>query len=210
MIPTNAAAGVRLVVLSAGFSTRLGTPKALSRIRGVTLLRKTVRTLAPLAAARVIVVLPPRAVRARAELCGERVDVVVSRRRSQGLSASVKSGLFRARYSAAVLILPVDLPWLERREIARLIARWRSSRRAVVARRVGDRAGTPLVLPRRLYARAQRIGGDLGLRNLVNGLPEDELKLVELPSAALDVDTPEDLRRARRRLRAFASGCRQD
>jgi len=87
------------------------------------------------------------------------------------LSASVRAGLFRARYSAAVLILPVDLPWLECREIARLIARWRLSRRSVVARRVGERAGTPLVLPRRLYAQAQRIGGDLGLRNLVNGLP---------------------------------------
>jgi molybdenum cofactor cytidylyltransferase len=209
MIPTNAAAGVRLVVLSAGFSARLGSPKALSRVRGVTLLRKTVRMLAPLAAARVIVVLPPRAVRARAELRGERVDIAVSRRRAQGLSASVKSGLFRARYSAAILILPVDLPWLERREIARLIARWRSSRRGVVARRVGDRGGTPLLLPRRLYAKAQRIGGDLGLKNLVNGLPEDELELVELPSAALDVDTPEDLRRARRRLRAFATGYRQ-
>jgi molybdenum cofactor cytidylyltransferase len=205
----NVAAGVRLVVLSAGFSARLGSSKALSRIRGETLLRKTVRTLAPLAAARIIVVLPPRAARARAELRGERVDVAVSRRRSQGLSASVKSGLFRARFSAAVLILPVDLPWLERREIAHLIARWRSARRAVVARRVGDRAGTPLILPRRLYAKALRIGGDLGLRNLVNGLPDDELELVELPSAALDVDTREDLERARRRPRLFASGIRQ-
>jgi molybdenum cofactor cytidylyltransferase len=209
MIPTNADAGVRLVVLSAGFSARLGSPKALAGIRGVTLLRRTVRTVAPLAAARVIVVLPPRAVRARAELRGERVDVAVSRRRSLGLSASVRAGLFRARYSAAVLILPVDLPWLECREVARLIARWRSSRRSVVARRVGDRAGTPLVLPRRLYAQAQRIGGDLGLKNLVNGLPADELELLDLPSAALDVDTPEDLRLARRRLRGLQSGSRQ-
>ena len=56
MIPTNAVAGVRLVVLSAGLSARLGSPKALARIRGVTLLRRTLRTVAPLAAARVIVV----------------------------------------------------------------------------------------------------------------------------------------------------------
>ena len=40
---------------------------------------------------------------------------------------------------------------------------------------------------------AQRIGGDLGLRNLVNSLPADELELLDLPSAALDVDTSEDL-----------------
>ena len=54
MIPTNAAPGLRIVVLSAGHSTRLGSAKALARIRGVTLLRKTVRALSPLAAGRML------------------------------------------------------------------------------------------------------------------------------------------------------------
>ena len=113
----------------------------------------------------------------------------------------MKCGLFRARYSAAILFLPVDLAGLDPRELGRAIARWQSSRRAVVARRVGTRAGTPLILPHRLYPRARRIGGDLGLRDLVNDLPRDEVTLIELPSAALDVDTRADLRSARRRLR---------
>jgi molybdenum cofactor cytidylyltransferase len=201
MIPTNAAPGLRIVVLSAGYSARLGSAKALARIRGMTLIRKTVRALSPLAAGRIIVVLPPRASRARAELRGHRVDFVESRHRSRGLSASVKCGLLRARYSAAILFLPVDLACLDARELERAIGRWQSSRRAVIARRVGTGAGTPLILPRRLYARARKIGGDLGLRDLVNALPRDELRLIELPSAALDVDTREDLERARRRLR---------
>ena len=196
------------MVLAAGFSTRLGRPKALSKIRGVTLLSRTVRLLAALSARRVIVVLPPAGARARAELSRHRVDFAFSRQRRRVLSASVKSGLFRAQYSAAVLILPVDLAWLERREIARLLARWRSSRRSVVARRLGTGAAAPLILPRRLYPAARRIGGDRGLRNLVNSLPGDQLKLVEVPSAALDVDTPQDLRRARRRLRALDPGSR--
>ena len=201
MIPTNAAPGLRIVVLSAGYSARLGSAKALARIRGMTLIRKTVRALSPLAAGRIIVVLPPRASRARAELRGHRVEFAESRHRSRGLSASVKCGLLRARYSAAILFLPVDLACLDARELERAIGRWQSSRRAVIARRVGTGAGTPLILPRRLYARARKIGGDLGLRDLVNALPRDELRLIELPSAALDVDTREDLERARRRLR---------
>jgi molybdenum cofactor cytidylyltransferase len=201
MIPTNTAAGIRMVVLAAGFSSRLGRCKGLAGIRGVTLLRQTVRTLTPLASGPVIVVLPPKAVRARAELRDQRVEFAASPHRSRGLSASVKRGLARARYSAAVLILPVDLAWLERRELERLIARWRGRRRAVVARRVGTRAGTPLILPRRLYPEARRIGGDFGLKELANTLPGEEVELVDLPSAALDVDTREDLARARRRRR---------
>jgi len=194
------------VVLAAGFSARLGRSKAVSRIRGATLLRRTLRTVAPLTARPVIVVLPPRAARVRAELRGHRVEFAENRRRAEGLSASVKCGLRRARYAAAVLLLPVDLPWLNRREVERLIARWRPARRTVVARRVHSRgraarAGAPLVLPRRLYDEARQIVGDLGLRDLVNGLSPEELRLVELPSGAADVDTPADLDAARRTAR---------
>jgi CTP:molybdopterin cytidylyltransferase MocA len=57
----------------------------------------------------------------------------------------------------------------------------------------------PLILPRRLYPRALAVTGDVGLRELVNGLPAKERVLVDLPSAALDVDTPQDLRAARLR-----------
>jgi CTP:molybdopterin cytidylyltransferase MocA len=60
----------------------------------------------------------------------------------------------------------------------------------------------PLILPRWLYARALAVSGDVGLRNLVNGLPAPQRVLLNLPSAALDVDTPQDLRAARRRRRS--------
>ena len=36
--------------------------------------------------------------------------------------------------------------------------------------------------------------GDIGLRDLINGLPAEQRVLMNLPSAALDVDTPQDLR----------------
>jgi CTP:molybdopterin cytidylyltransferase MocA len=67
------------------------------------------------------------------------------------------------------------------------------------------RGGVPLILPRWLYARAQAVSGDVGLRDLVNGLPAPQRVLLNLPSAALDVDTPQDLRAARRRRRSVGA-----
>jgi len=103
-------------------------------------------------------------------------------------------------------VLPVDLAALEHRDVARLISRWRAARRCVLARRIGPQGGTsrgavPLILPRWLYARALAVRGDVGLRDLVSGLPAPQRVLLNLPSAALDVDTPQDRRAARRRLR---------
>jgi molybdenum cofactor cytidylyltransferase len=194
------------VVLAAGFSTRLGQPKALARIHGHSVLHRTIRILLPFrAASRIIVVIPPRAVQYRLGSLRHSAAFVSNAERATGLASSVRLGVGRARHSAGILLLPVDLVDLQPRDIARLIARWRGARRRVIARRVDARAGAPLILPRWLYANALGIAGDTGLRDLVRGLPRHAVSLTDLPSAAPDVDTPRDLERARRRLRPWGS-----
>ena len=133
-----------------------------------------------------------------------KVQFAVNRRRAAGLSSSVRQGLAEVRYSPAVLLLPVDLAALHREDLSRLVSRWHAARRRVIARRIEGPAGTPqggvpLILPRWLYPRARYVGGDRGLRELVNGLVPPHRVLLHLPTAAMDVDTPEDLRAARRR-----------
>ena len=71
-----------------------------------------------------------------------------------------------------------------------------------------QRAGAPLILPHRFYAGALAVKGDIGLRDWVNELPSQQRVLVDLPSAELDVDTPQDLHAARRGRRRFAAGRR--
>lgn len=194
---------LRIVVFAAGLSARLGQPKPLARVRGVRLLQRTCRLLAPFAgSSRLIVVVPPRAARYRTGLDGRKIDFLANPRRESGLSSSVHAGIKRARFSAAVLLLPVDLVDLTAADVARLVSRWRGARRKVVARRVRDHPatpGTPLILPRALYGAALAVRGDQGLRDFVRWLPADHVRLVPLPSAALDVDTAQDLARARRR-----------
>lgn len=195
---------LRIVVLAAGYSRRLGSAKALARVRGSSLLRRTARLLAPLTDSALVVIVPPRARRFRAELRRIPSSLLANRQRSEGLASSVRLGLRHTRFCAGVLIVPVDLALLERRDLRRLIARWRAARRRVAARRIGaERAGargaTPVILPKRLFAAAARCAGEVGLRELIAGLRPDERVLVELPSAGFDVDTREDLERARRR-----------
>jgi molybdenum cofactor cytidylyltransferase len=198
--------GLQVVILAAGFSSRLGRPKALARVREFSLLRRTLTLAARCAAAKIIVVVPRHAARYRSEARGLNVTFIVNPRRAEGLSSSVRRGIAHARYSAALLLLPVDLAALQHRDVDRLISRWRAARRCVIARRVGQegetpRGGAPLILPRWLYARARAVQGDIGLRDLLRKLPARQRVLLNLPSAAMDVDTPQDLRAARRRSR---------
>jgi molybdenum cofactor cytidylyltransferase len=197
---------LNVLVLAAGFSARLGRPKALARVRAFSLLRRTLTLVSRFSPAKIVVVIPRRAARYRIEARGLKVDFAANPRRADGLSSSVRRGIVRCRYSPALLLLPVDMAALHQRDVARLISRWRAARRCVIARRIGPpggtpRGGVPLILPRWLYARALTVTGDIGLRDLVSGLPAPQRVLLNLPSAALDVDTPPDLRAARRRLR---------
>jgi molybdenum cofactor cytidylyltransferase len=199
---------LQVLILAAGFSSRLGRPKPLARVRALSLLRRTLTVAARLAPAKIVVVIPRHAARYRIEARGVNAVFAANPRRAEGLSSSVRRGIALARYSPALLLLPVDLADLRPRDLARLISRWRAARRCVIARRIGRqegaaRAGVPLILPRWLYSRALDVTGDIGLRDLVSGLPAPQRVLLNLPSAALDVDTPQDLRAARRGLRAL-------
>ncbi len=197
--------GLQFLILAAGHSRRLGRPKALARIRGLSLLRRTASVLAPLSDRALVIVVPPRCQRYRQELRGLKVRLVTNPGRSSGLSGSVRRGLAHARYCAATLILPVDLAALARRDVQRLLARWRAAPRRIAARRIGARGGAPLILPKRYHPLAQLITGDTGLREFLAARAPAERVLVDMPSAALDVDTPGDLQSARhgpsRRLR---------
>jgi molybdenum cofactor cytidylyltransferase len=199
---------LQFLILAAGFSSRLGRPKPLARVHALSLLRRTLTVAARLAPAKIVVVIPRHAARYRIEARGVNAVFTANPRRAEGLSSSVRRGIALARYSPALLLLPVDLADLQPRDLARLISRWRAARRCVIARRIGRqegaaRAGVPLILPRWLYSRALDVTGDIGLRDLISGLPAPQRVLLNLPSAALDVDTPQDLRAARRRLRAL-------
>jgi molybdenum cofactor cytidylyltransferase len=203
---TAAPPNLPVLILAAGFSSRLGRPKALARVRSISLLRRTLLMAVRLAPS-VIVVLPERAARYKLEARGLKVIFVANARRAEGLSSSVRRGIWRARFSAGLLLLPVDLAALQTREIARLILRWRAARRRVVARRTGERGrmahgGVPLIVPRWLYGRALQVKGDIGLRDLVGDLAAEQKLLLALPSAGFDVDTAQDLRVARRRFGA--------
>jgi molybdenum cofactor cytidylyltransferase len=189
-----------VVVLAAGLSLRLGTSKALVRIRGMSLLKRTVRLLAAGSKYPIVVVAPPNAARYRIEVANQPAKVLGHRARREGLASSIRRGLRACQNSSAVLLLPVDLVNLSARDVQRLIQRWQGHRRCAVARDIGAKPGSPLILPKWLYPLSAKISGDRGFRDVLRDL-DRAVSLVAMPSAAIDIDTARDLRRARRSFR---------
>jgi molybdenum cofactor cytidylyltransferase len=193
---------LNILILAAGYSTRLGAPKALARVHGMSLLRRTLKLSASLAPGRIFVVVPRNCASYQIHARGFSARFLPNLNRAKGLASSVRLGVRRARFASGILVVPVDLPELTSSDLTRLLSRWRASPARLAAARIGSRGGIPLILPARLFAATECLEGDIGLRSLLSGLRASERVLVPLPSAAFDIDTPNELAAARRRWRA--------
>ena len=196
-IKGGAASGLATVILAAGGSTRLGRPKQLVRLRGRTLLERAVSTALRATAGPVIVVVGAEAQRLRslvARMRAQRAEIVHHPGWREGMATSLRRGLDAVpRNARAVLFMIADQPHVDVRSLARLIAAWRRRPSQPAAAAHSGRLGAPAILPRRTFAALRALSGDEGARRVLAA--SRSVTRVDLPEAAVDVDTAEDLRR---------------
>jgi CTP:molybdopterin cytidylyltransferase MocA len=192
-----------IIILAAGASVRLGTPKQLLRVQGRTLLARTVALAESIARARVVVVAGAESLRIRSHLRrnAPHVRVTYNRRWKAGMGNSLAAGVRALPNDAgAILVMLCDQPNIDIRCLARLLDRARARRSAVVASRYRGRYGVPAILPRPLFPALRRLTGDRGARDLLNGAGgRIDVVGVDMPEAAVDIDTPGDLAKLSRR-----------
>jgi nicotine blue oxidoreductase len=188
-------ADVACIVLAAGGSRRLGHAKQLVRYRTRPLLAHACAAArGALPRSPLIVVVGADALRLRLLLqrarCGARV--VVNPFWRQGMAASLRAGLGAMPSNVrAALVLLVDQPRVGASALTRLVNAWRLHPGVAAAARYGGRIGVPAVLPRGNWRELKELRGDQGARALLRGATR--LTLVDMPEAALDVDTQADL-----------------
>lgn len=199
-----AALAVPAVLLAAGHSERMGTQKALLPWGGATLLGYQLEQLAAVDAIREIIVVTGFA----AERLGPIVEAAPKARVAYnpdfeaGKASSVRCGLGAIdRAPDAILLLAVDQP-RPAALLETLVRAHAASRPPITAPLFEGRRGHPLIFDDALLPELMAIDdATLGVRAVVqshalsvNDVPVDD------PSACLDLNTREDVERARRLL----------
>jgi molybdenum cofactor cytidylyltransferase len=185
--------GLHAIVLAAGASSRFGSAKQLVRVAGRPLLHTAVARAADVAGAAVTVVLGARAAELAPLLTHSAASVVINRSWREGIASSIRAGVARLPPSCtAVLLLLVDQAAVTGEDLKRLVGAWRRQPEHIVAARYGTTTGVPAIFPRSSFSDLQALRGDMGARALLQRNP-DRVVRVPMPSAALDIDTPEDL-----------------
>ncbi|HVS53250.1 MAG TPA: nucleotidyltransferase family protein [Opitutaceae bacterium] len=183
------------VILAAGASTRMGTPKQLLPLAGRPLLVHAVEAALASPAWPVVVVLGADAEKIRPTLARLPVLVIENAAWAEGMAASVRAGMcalhqFSRALDAALLAL-CDQPAFSADVIAQLLAAQRTSGRSIAAARYAGRNGAPALFGREHFPALAQLTGEAGARALLNDDPA-RVAAVELPQFAVDVDTPAD------------------
>jgi len=177
------------VVLAAGPSTRLGRPKQVLRLDGVTLLERVVASISEAPVRRIVVVLGAHATRVRAEVETSFACIVNSSWR-EGIASSIRAGLEALDGPDAVLLAVCDQPRIPARHFDTLVQTAVSNPGQPVASGYHDTMGVPAIFPQRLFAQLAGLTGDTGARSVLRR--SDEVVVIPCPEAAYDVDTPDD------------------
>jgi molybdenum cofactor cytidylyltransferase len=190
---SRAADGLYAIVLAAGPSTRFGSPKQLVRLAGRPLLHTVVTRAAEVTGQALIVVLGSGADQLAPLLKHSPGTLVINRDWREGLASSIRAGVARLPTACTgALLLLADQVGVTTHDLRRLAGTWRKQPQYMAAALYAGAVGAPAIFPRSLFPELTALRGDAGARGVLRR-GADTLVRVPMPSAALDVDTPEDL-----------------
>jgi molybdenum cofactor cytidylyltransferase len=185
------------LILAAGSSSRMGSPKQLLRVEGRPLLELVVSRANDSRLDQVLVVLGARADAIRAGVDLGRARVVVNPDHALGMSSSLRAGLHAIGPEVGrVVVILGDQPAISAELLDRLLDLQSSSGLPAAALSFGGLLHPPVVMERSLWPELETLEGDVGCRRLIRARPELVAPLVAAGGGhPVDVDTPEDYRR---------------
>ena len=184
------------VLLAAGRSRRMGRPKQLLPIDGITMIEAVITRVRP-HVDHLVVVIGHAAEEVAPLLRPHGVRVAVNEEVDRGMLGSVKCGLRAAGTRCrGYLFCLGDQPGLTDSVVQAVLTAAASSEKGIVIPSYSGRRGHPVYLSRRYYHEILGLDERSGLNALTGSRPSDTLEVpVADPAVLEDVDTPADYAR---------------
>lgn len=186
---------VGLVILAAGGSARLGTPKQLLRCADSSLLRRAAQCGVASSCRPVVVVLGASADPCRRELDDLPVVAVENAAWEEGMGASIRVGVQTLLSGCsdtleAVVLMLCDQPLLTPQTLEALVAEYRASACQAVASEYGGAWGVPALFDRSLFPDLLSLTGAEGAKQILRRA--GNVHTIPFADGAVDIDTAAD------------------
>ena len=186
---------VPLILLAAGESRRMGTPKQLLSYKGSSLIRHAASQAVASNCNPIVVVLGANSDRLTPEINDLPVHIAYNIQWRQGMNASIATGINTLLEMSidldAVVVALADQPLITAQAYDCLIKSYYQNQVKAVASNYSDTIGVPALFDRTLLPELLNIKQQGGAKQLLNRHSDRSLNL-NLPEAAIDIDTPTD------------------
>lgn len=195
---------ISAIVLAAGTSSRMGSPKPLLSVGGRPILEHVLATVRGSHVEDIVVVLGHEADQVREQVSLDGARAIVNEAYAQGMSTSIRAGVQAADpRSDAFLIVLGDQPFVASSTLDALVDRRNGSGAEILIPTYEGRRGNPVLLDRSLSEDVESITGDQGCRAIFGRHIRGILEVpVDDPGILVDLDTPDQLARAEALIRA--------
>ncbi len=188
------------IVLAAGSSSRMGTPKQLLPFRGKTILDQVILTAKLSDLDPIVVVLGHGAAAIRKKVDLTDICVVENSDHAAGQSSSLKKGVAAVGHQCdGAMFLLGDQPLVAHETINTLIRAFRAALPPIVIPFCNGKRGNPVIIHHQLFSLVDTLTGDTGARALFDRYRESILVVNTDDTGILfDVDTVVDFRKLQR------------
>ncbi|MEA5597856.1 nucleotidyltransferase family protein [Rivularia sp. UHCC 0363] len=186
---------VGLIILAAGKSNRMGKPKQLLTYQGSSLISHAVKTGLNSICKPVIVVLGAYVEHIKPQINKFPVQIIENPYWKTGMSSSIHAGITVIKTSHpnldAVIIALADQPLINQTVFNQLVQSYQETQNIIIASAYDDIIGVPALFDRSLFTELNNLEGDKGAKTLMRKY-QDEILTINIPQAAIDIDTPDD------------------
>lgn len=193
---------IAAIVLTAGESSRMGSPKALLSFEGKPFIERIVTVLKASKVGKIVVVLGFHAEEIKPRIRQLPVSIVVNRDYAKGQLSSMIAAIQSLEAEQAgekvdgALIHLVDHPFLNRSLIDEMIDVFYESKKLIVVPRYKGRRGHPVLFAQRLFSELLSAPLDQGAKVVVHSHRDETLEIdTEDEGVVIDIDTPEEYRK---------------
>lgn len=181
------------IILAAGTSSRLGTPKQLLQFNGDSLLNNAIKAAKQANATETVVVLGAAAEVLKDEIKDKDVTVLLNTQFTEGMASSIRCGLqYLKDKTDHILLMVCDQPHVNAAHISTLIKKQQVTGAKIVASFYADRKGVPALFDKTIFPELLALHGDTGAKHIIEKYAD--AAVVPFSEGAVDIDTEEAYR----------------
>ncbi len=184
-----------VLIIAAGESKRMGTPKQLLNVEGETLINRMIHIVKKAVCFPVYVVLGASAETIQAQLPKLDIKIVHNAHWQEGMASSIRIGLNTAKAQNqaldGVMVVVCDQPYITENTITALLELQKEKDTPMAAAYYDQVMGTPALFHQTIFDEIISLKGDIGAKKIIQSRPEEVAKL-HFEKGLLDIDTKED------------------